>query len=401
MNHKKKRVVITGVGAVSPVGKNANELWHNLLKGKSGIRNLAPAPGIDLSVTTGGQVFGDLYSTDRDDIQVSPTGQYHPEKRHIAIGESAIQEALQQSNLDPADSGFIWSTGLDMFNLIEDKYVIYRSTDIFDRLASSFGGPAMMVSAACASSTQSVGEAYHKVSSGLLERCVAGGSSAILSPFYLLGFSAIRAIAEDMSGEKPEESCRPFDRTRRGFALSDGAGALVLESYESATKRSAKILATVTGYGTSQDAYDFHRPPAGGDGAVLCMQRALAGSGISANDIQCINAHATGTRAGDIAEARAIQKVFVDKGNDVVVHAIKGSIGHTMSASGSLELVTSVFSCLEQMIPHTVNLTEPDTDCKLNHVMDSPIKKDIKNILSTSFGMGGQNAGVVISRLIN
>ena len=220
----------------------------------------------------------------------------------------------------------------------------------------------------------------------------------MLTPFYLVGFSWLQALAVDRGDQEPENSCRPFDRARRGFALSEGGAALVLESLDGARARGAAILAEVRGFGTSQDAYDLNRPPAEGEGAELCVRRALADAALSPHELGAINAHGTGTRAGDPAEAAALRRVLGERWKTTPVSSMKGALGHAMAAAGGLEAIAALFTCRTGLVPPTRNLTDPDDDCRLDHVMGRARATDAATVLSSSFGMGGQNAALVISR---
>lgn len=383
MSEVKNRVAVTGMGVVSPVGNGTQECWDQLLKGKKGVSKVSSYDKIGLPVTCGGVV------------PVEGSTSY---EKHINMASGAMDEALNQAGLPGVKTGFSWSCGLDMFEAGAQGWQVYRAGEIFLELSGKFSGPATMIATACASGAQSIGEAFQWIRAGKLSACMAGGSSMILSPFYLIGFSSLRAIAGDSAEFLPEESCRPFDKSRGGFALSDGAGALVLESFDHAQQRGAKILAEVTGYGVSQDAFDLHRPPESGEGAALCIRRALKDAGLAPSEIHAVNAHATGTISGDIAEAAAVRQVFKDEWQKLPVYAVKGSTGHCMSAAGAIEAAVSILTCSTGLIPFTVNLQSPAPECELNHVTGAGQKADVKNIISLSFGMGGQNAALVFTR---
>jgi 3-oxoacyl-[acyl-carrier-protein] synthase II len=251
-----------------------------------------------------------------------------------------------------------------------------------------------MIAAACASGTQAIGEAFRLIQNGHAGACVAGGSSVMLTPFYLIGFAGLQAVAID-NGDDPSLACRPFDKCRKGFALADGAGAVVLETLETARARGAVVFAEVIGFGMSQDAFDLNRPCDDGAGAVLCMQRALIDAGVEPPEIDVVNAHATATYSGDRAEAVALRHLFAKR---VPVSGSKGAIGHAMAAAGVLEAIVAAHTCATGIVPPTVNLQNVDEGCELDHVIGEPRDVNAKTVLSVSFGMGGQNAAVILKR---
>jgi 3-oxoacyl-[acyl-carrier-protein] synthase II len=362
------RVVVTGVGALSALGTTPAALWAALCAGRRGVRTIR---GVDnLEITCGGAIE-------------------HPDP-----AVPAIDAALGQARRDAADTGFFWGTGLDHHARLPPGH--RTAGDAFAALAHRFAAPRRMIAVACATGTAAIGEAFRAIRAGRVEACVAGGSSTMLGAFYLIGFHALRAVAIDVAGEDASTACKPFDRRRRGFALADGAGALVLESLESARRRGAEPLAEIAGYGVSQDAFDLNRPPADGAGALLAMQRALADGQIA--NVDAINAHGTGTPAGDVAEAAAIRRLFPEAWPRVPVSSIKGAIGHAMAAAGALEAIAAIETCRTGLVPQTVNLEEPDEACALDHVIGAPRDAGAARVLSVSFGMGGQNAAIVISR---
>jgi 3-oxoacyl-[acyl-carrier-protein] synthase II len=378
----RRRVVVTGCGAVSAIGATVQTFWEGLLAGRSGIARLPRLVAAQLPVTTGGEVAA--LSPDRAD-------------RDVALANQAIDEALDAAHLNRSDASFIWATGLDTYQPGDHGSVYRPSGGCFALLARPFRAPRRMIAAACAAGTQAIGEAYWQIRAGRIEAAVAGGSSCLLSPFYIIGFAALQALATD-DGADPSTACRPFDRRRRGFALSDGAAALVLESLEAARRRGAQVLAEVVGFGMSQDGFDLNRPPKDGRGAERCLHRAVEDAGLAPGDVDAVNAHATGTLVGDLAEAAAIRRFFGSDWNRKAVSSVKGAIGHAMAAAGALEAVAAVATCQTGVVPPTVNLSDPDEGCELRHVIGRPHEDDVRTVVSTSFGMGGQNAAVVFRR---
>ena len=378
--HDKRRVVITGMGALSALGATTHDLWNGLLANRSGVRRVQRLVNSGINVTTGGEVDAlSPQNVDRDHV----------------IANRAIDDAFAESKRDAAECGFIWSTGLDTFQMGPEGFVHRSAGRCFSNLAARFTGPRRMIAAACASGTQAIGEAFRLIQKGHVDACVAGGSSVMLTPFYLIGFAGLQAVAID-NGDDPSLTCRPFDKRRKGFALADGAGAMVLETHESALKRGAPVFAEVIGFGVSQDAFDLNRPCDDGAGAELCMRRALVDGSLSSEEIDAVNAHATATYSGDLAEAAALRKLFGDR--CLPVSGAKGAIGHAMAAAGVLEAIVAAQTCATGIVPPTVNLQNVDEGCELDHVIGEPRDADAKTVLSVSFGMGGQNAAVILKR---
>ena len=379
----RRRVVITGTGALSALGATPEALWQGLLENRSGIRRLPRLVGLGLEVTTGGEVG--LYLSD--------------ETRNLVLAKRAIDDALAAAGLAASGCGFLWGTGLDTFRLAGGELTVRTAGSAFSSLAAPFGGPRRMMAVACASGAQAIGEAAELVRRGRVEACVAGGSSFMLTPFYLLGFSRLGVVAPDRGNGEPAAICRPFDQARRGFALAEGAAALVVESYDSARRRGAPMLAELIGFGTSQDAFDLNRPRPDGEGAELAMRRALVDAGLAPGEIDAINAHGTATLVGDRAEAAAVRRLLGEAWPRTPVSSAKGAIGHAMAAAGALEAIVACRTCATGWVPPTVNLHHPDPDCELDHVMAGPRDAGARTVLSVSLGMGGQNAAIVVRRV--
>jgi 3-oxoacyl-[acyl-carrier-protein] synthase II len=374
------RVAITAMAAVSPFGLTAGALWEGLVSGRSAVRQVASFVAGGLPVTTGGEVPLEAAEHERD----------------VALSRRAIQDALAQAGLSAADTGLIWANGLDTFAHDRGELIERSAGACFSALAADHARPRQMIATACASATQAIGTAFHLIRAGRARACVAGGATVMLTPHYALGFAWLQALAVDRPGEPPGAACKPFDRMRRGFALAEGGAALVLEALDAATARGATVLGEVVGAGRSQDAFDLNRPPPDGAGAELCMRRALADAEMTPDEIAAISAHGTGTRAGDAAEAAALRRVFGDR--PLPVTSIKGAIGHQMAGAGASQAVAAVTSCRTGIVPPTCNLSDPDDDCALDHVMGRPRTVDVPAMLVNSFGMGGQNATVIYAR---
>ena len=374
-----RRVVVTGRGAHSALGAGVAALWRGLLEHRSGIRAVPELARIGARVTAGGVVDG-LDGADRD--------------RRLA--RAAIDAALAEAGLDAARTAFVWGTGLDTYQSGDAGPAHLSAGACFDALAARHRAPRRMIAVACATGTQAIGEALRLIRAGQIDAAVAGGSSVMLTPYYVTGFAALGAVAPDLDGDAPAAACKPFDAARRGFALADGAGALVLESLDSALARGATPLAEIVGFGASQDAFDLNRPPEDGAGARLCIARALADARLAPDAIDTVNAHGTGTLVGDVAEAAAIRSVFGARA--LPVSSVKGAIGHAMAAAGALEAIVALETVRTGLVPPTVNLVTPDPRCDLDHVIARPRDVGARIALSTSFGMGGQNAALIVTR---
>jgi 3-oxoacyl-[acyl-carrier-protein] synthase II len=377
------RVVITGMGAVSPFGLTVDALWDGLVRGESAVRAIPTFVAGGLPVTSGGQV---------------PLPDTPDAVRDLAMSRRPIADALAQAGLAPADAALYWANGLDTFAHEGGELVERSAGQCFTQLAAVHARPRRMIATACASSTQAIGEAFRAIRAGRTRACVAGGATVMLTPHYALGFAWLQAVAPDRAGEPPAAACKPFDRERRGFALAEGGGAVVLEALDTARERGAEILAEVVGFGSSQDAFDLNRPPPDGAGAELCMRRALADAGIAADGIHAVSAHGTGTRAGDPAEVASLRRVLGERWRDVPVTSIKGALGHAMAGAGGLQAVSAVRTLARGAVPPTCNLVDPDDDCVLAHVTGRARPTDAQAVLVNSFGMGGQNASVIYAR---
>lgn len=375
------RVGVTGLGAVSPFGLTVEALWDGLASGRSAVRAIDRFVAARLPVIAGGQVPLDASEAGRD----------------LAMSQQPITAALAHAGLSPDGAGIVWANGLDTFAHRDGELIERSAGACFAATAARFGRPRRMIATACASATQAIGEAFHLVRRGAVSACVAGGATVMLTPHYALGFAWLQAVALHRDDREPATACRPFDRTRDGFVLGEGGAALVLESFASASARGAPVLAEIVGFGASQDAFDLNRPPPDGAGAELCMRRALDDAGLTGDALGAINAHGTGTRAGDPAEVAAIRRVLGDGWRAVPVTSIKGAVGHAMAAAGALQAVAAVQTCRTCLVPPTCNLVEPDVDCGLDHVIGEPRAIDARAVLSSSFGMGGQNATVIFA----
>ncbi|MBX8499169.1 beta-ketoacyl-ACP synthase II [Pseudomonas lijiangensis] len=418
-----KRIVVTGVGIVGPLGCGVEAVWERLLAGQSGIRNLAQ----DITEGTGVAVGGQVPSLEEDAI-----AGYDPDRlisakdrkkmdRFIEFALVAAHEALEQANWHPVDedaqqrTATIIASGVGGFGVIAEAV---RTTDARGpRRLSPFTAPSFLANmaaghisikhgfkgplgapvTACAAGVQAIGDAARLIRSGEADIAVCGGTEAAIDRVTLGCFAAARALSTGFA-ERPQEASRPFDRDRDGFVMAEGAGILVIESLEHALARGATPLAELVGYGTSADAYHLTAGPEDGGGARRAMQQALRQAGLSPSDIQHINAHATSTQVGDKGELAAIRSVF-GAGSSVAITSTKSATGHLLGAAGGIEAIFTVMALRDQIVPPTLNLNNPDEAAEgLDLVGLTARKLPLTHALSNGFGFGGVNASVIFRR---
>jgi len=405
-----KRVVVTGVGAVTPVGLDAPSTWAAMLEGQSGVGKVTLFDASEYPVQIDGEVKG-----------FDATGRIEPKElrrmdRYAQLGVVAAQEAFADAGL--TRNGLLDAVGVvfgsaagGLTVLLEQQRVLQERglrrvsptflqnmlTDTASgHIAIVLGlrGPNMAVVSACATGSGAVGEAFETIRRGDADAIVAGAADAPLVPVVYAGFCAMRALAQH---EDPAQASRPFDRDRNGFVISEGAGALILEELEHARRRGARIYAEVIGYGSSNDAFDM-AAPAEGEGAFLTMGRALRKAEIEPERVDYINAHGTGTPLNDKYETDAIHRVFGEHADRLAVSSTKSMTGHMMGASGAVEAVVCALTIRDQVIAPTINLHTPDPDCDLDYVPNAARRAKIEVALSNSFGLGGHNASVILAR---
>ncbi|TMF85030.1 MAG: beta-ketoacyl-ACP synthase II [Chloroflexi bacterium] len=405
-----KRVVVTGVGAVTPVGLDAPSTWAAMLEGQSGVGKITLFDASEYPV----QIAGEVKSFDA-------TGRIEPKElrrmdRYAQLGVVAAQEAFNDAGL--ARNGLLDEVGvvfgsaagglgvlLEQQRILQERglrrvsptFIQNMLTDTASghiAIALGLRGPNMAVVSACATGSGAVGEAFETIRRGDADAVLTGGAEACLVPVVYAGFCAMRALAQH---EDPTQASRPFDRDRNGFVISEGAGALLLEELEHARRRNARIYAEVIGYGSSNDAFDM-AAPAEGDGAVLTMRRALHKAGIEPERVDYINAHGTGTPLNDKFENDAIHRVFGKHAERLAVSSTKSMTGLMMGASGVVEAVVCALTIRDQVIAPTINLHTKDPECDLDYVPTEARRADVGVALSNSFGLGGHNASVILSR---
>ena len=410
----RRRIAVTGLGVICPVGNTVKAAWDNILAGKSGIRPLSHFDVSGFSTRFGGTI-DDFSVTDyispKDVKKMDPFMHYG-----LAAGIQAFQDSgveVREENADRigvaigAGIGGLW--GIEQGRLsIEDggpKKIspFYIPSNIINMIAGNlsikFGlrGPNFAIVTACSTGTHCIGDAARIIERGDADVMVAGGAEMATTPTGLGGFCSARALST--RNDDPETASRPWDRDRDGFVLSDGAGVIVLEEYAHAKRRGARIYAEVTGYGINADAYHMTAPSPGGQGAARCMQLALRDAAIDANEIDYINAHGTSTPAGDKAETDAVKLVFKDHAYKLAVSSTKSMVGHMLGAAGGVEAIFSILALRDQVAPPTINLFTPDPECDLNYVPNEARPMRLTTVLSNSFGFGGTNGTLVFRKV--
>lgn len=410
----KRRVVITGVGMLSPVGLDVKSSWQNILAGKSGIAPLTHFDVSAFSTRFGGAIKGFDVTTimsAKDARKMDPFIHYG-----IAAGIEAIEDAgLEVTEENAHRIGVVIGSGIGGLSTIEKNFEAYKKggprkfspflipASIINMISGNlsirygFKGPNIAITTACASATHSIGDAARMIEYGDADVMLAGGAEMATTQLGLGGFAAARALSS--RNDDPEAASRPWDKDRDGFVLSDGAGIVVLEEYETAKKRGANIYAEVAGYGMSGDAYHMTSPSQGGEGAMRCMQAAMNNAGVNPDQVQHINAHGTSTPAGDVAEVQAAKAAFGAHASKLAMSSTKSMTGHLLGATGGIEAIFAVLAIRDQVAPPTINIQTPDPECDLDFVPDTAREMKIDVVLSNSFGFGGTNGTLVMKKL--
>ncbi len=406
-------MVITGVGAVSPLGLTLSESWTHALNGKSGIANITKFDAAGFDVRFGGEVKNfnpDLYIEKKEQKKMDLFIQYSIATAKMALDQSGLK--ITDENADRI--GAFIGSGMGGLPFIEEQHARllekgpsrvspFFIPSVITNLAPGwisilFGakGPNFTITSACASGVHSIGEAYNYVRFGLAEAMFAGASESTISPMAISGFSNMRALST--RNETPSEASRPWDKNRDGFVLGEGAATFIIESLEHAEKRGAKILCEISGYGASSDAYHITSPDPEGRGFVSAMKNALKDAALSPTDIQYINAHGTSTPMGDPLESMAVKKLMGDHAKNVWISSTKSMTGHLLGAAGAIESAFCVMSLLDQKVAPTINLNSPSPDCDLDYVPNTARSGKLKHIMNNSFGFGGTNSCLVFSK---
>ena len=414
------RVVITGLGLLTPLGRGVEGNWQSLIDSKSGIRSLRGFEVDDLPCRVGGQVPQEEDHPYRFDVDslVSPKERKRMD-HFIVFGLAAADDAIADSGWVPENDTERERTGVIIGSGIGGLQTIYNnSVTLLEKgprrispffipsslinlvsgqvsIKHGFKGPNHAIVTACSTGAHAIGDAARMIKYGDADVMVAGGAEAALCRLGIAGFAAAKALSTDYN-DTPEKASRPWDKGRDGFVMGEGAGAVVVESYEHAKARGAKIYAEVLGYGLSGDAYHITAPAEDGDGGFRAMRGALKDSGLSASDIDYVNAHGTSTPKGDEIELGAVKRLFGDQAYKLSMSSTKSAIGHLLGAAGSVEAIYSILALNHQIAPPTLNLDDPSDSCDIDLVPHTAKSRDIRFALSNSFGFGGTNASLVL-----
>jgi len=408
-----RRVVITGLGAVTPVGVGVDAYWEAITAGRSGVGPLTlvdPEPLPSKVAAECGAFDPSVALGPKEARRLDRSTQFA-----LTAAREAWRDADAEGNLDADMTGVVFATGIGGIGslLASDKVMHTKGPNRVSpftvpqlmpnaaagQIAMSFGlrGPNFCTTTACAASNHALGLAFQCVRSGEADAMVAGGSESAFVDIALVAFAQMTALSTKYN-DRPQQASRPFDALRNGFVMGEGAGALILEEREAALRRGATIYAEMIGFGQSADAFHITAPSEDGSGAALAMRRALASAGVEPEAVGYVNAHGTSTGAGDVSETKAIKLAFGDHAQRVAVSSTKSMIGHLFGAAGSVEGIATVLALRDGILPPTINQTDPDPDCDLDYVPNQSRKADVEVAMSNGFGFGGHNAVVVFRR---
>ncbi len=408
-----RRVVITGMGAVTPLGNDLVTTWQALLAGQSGVRSITRFDVSEYAVRIAGEVRDFVLDAAIDPREARRAAQY------VRYALNASLEALRHAQLDTSTMdrerlGVIYGTGAGGLDLIGENMAVLQEkgtrrvsptliANMIDDAASGYIaiqtgalGPNMAIVAACSTGGHNIGEAYETIKRDDADVIIAGGAEAPIVPVVMSAFTNMRGLAGD--NDNPAYACKPFDSRRDGFVLSEGAGAVILEELEHAKRRGAPIIAEVVGYGNSNDAKDMIAAGEDGAGPARAMRMALRKAGIDPALVGYINAHGTGTPLNDMAETRAIKTVFADHAYRMLVNSSKSMLGHMMGAAGAVELIVTAMSVSQGIVHPTINLEQADPDCDLDYVAGQARRMPIVAALSNSIGLGGHNSALIVRK---
>lgn len=409
-----RRVVVTGLGTINPLGNNVNSSWDSLINSKSGISKITKFDVSDYPC----KIAASINDSHIDENIVSLREQRKID-RFITLGLIAAEEAFIDSGLNIKENleercGVMVGSGIGGLD------TIYKNSSILDNsgirkispffipsslinllsghisIKYNFKGPNSSPVTACATGTHAIGDSFTIIKNDKADVMICGGAEAAICPLGIAGFAAARALC-DTFNDSPERGSRPWDKDRSGFVMGEGAGVLVLEEFEHAKKRGARIYAEIKGYGMSGDAFHITKPAEDGSGGFRAMKMALKESNLNSENIDYVNAHGTSTPVGDLIELKAVENLL-KKNDKIFMSSNKSAIGHLLGAAGAVEAIFAIKTIFDKIIPPTLNLDNPDTDTKINLVPHSAIQMDVKNVLSNSFGFGGTNASLIIGK---
>ncbi len=408
------RVVVTGLGAVTPIGTGASAFWNNLVAGKSGIRRISYFDTTGYDCRIAGEVTDfdpNLYMDKKDAKRLV---------RFIQFAIAAAKLALSDANLvisdsNSVDTGVVIGSGIGGIGFVEEQvrnlhekgpgkvspfavpWMITNMAAGMVSIATGAKGPNSCVTTACATGTHCIGDAFRILQRGDASVMIAGGSEASITPLGIASFCAARALSTSKN-DAPEKASRPFDRDRDGFVMGEGAGIVILETLDGAKARGAKIYAEIVGYGMSGDAYHITSPAPGGDGAARAIRAALKDAKLSPEDIQHINAHGTSTELNDKFETMAIKTVFGERAKTIAISSNKSMVGHLLGAAGAVEFIATTLAVVKDLVPPTMNLENPDPECDLDYTPNRARSLKVDSAMSNSFGFGGHNAILIVKK---
>ena len=409
----KRRVVVTGIGMLTPLGNDVDTTWANILAGKSGISGITRFDASNFSTRFAGEV------KDFNPEEFIPRKETKKMDRFIQLGIVAGLQALRDANididtLDAERIGISIGSGIGGLELIEENHTkltnsgprrvspffvpstITNMISGFLSIMEGLKGPNLNVVTACTTGVHNIGIAARTIAYGDADGMLAGGAEAAITPLSIAGFGAARALSTN--NDAPQQASRPWDKGRDGFVMGEGAGVVMLEEYEHAKARGAKIYAELSGFGMSGDAYHMTSPPENGDGAAAAMRNALKDADVAAAQVGYVNAHGTSTPAGDIAEVSAVKTIFGDAAKQVKVSSTKSMIGHLLGAAGSVEAIFTILALRDEIAPPTINLDEPSEGCDLDFVANTPSPFKHDYALCNSFGFGGTNGSLLFKK---
>jgi 3-oxoacyl-[acyl-carrier-protein] synthase II len=412
----KRRVVVTGMGAITPVGNDVATTWRALLDGKSGAGPITRFDASTFPVRFACEVkdFDPLQYMDRKEAKrADQFTQYAVGAASQAMADAKL---IERNGMDPDRIGVIVGSGIGGLKSFEEQHDVYRQrgpgkispffipmfiSDIAAGIVSmqfNAKGPNYATVSACATSAHAIGDAFRTIQYGDADIMITGGAEATVTPMAIGGFANMKALSE--RNESPETASRPFDATRDGFVMGEGAGMVVLEDLEHAQSRGARIIAEIVGYGATGDAYHLTAPAPQGEGAQRAMKRALKDAGWTPEDVQYINAHGTSTPANDLNETLAIKAVFGDASTNIAVSSTKSMTGHMLGAAGAVEFVISALTVCDGIIAPTINYANPDPECDLDYTPNQAVRREVNAVLSNSFGFGGHNTTLAVKRFV-
>lgn len=412
MMTEKRRVVVTGLGAVTPIGNNVADFWAGMKEGKVGIGPITKFDTTDYKVKLAGEVKG-FQAKEHMDFKAAKRMQTFSQYAVAAAKEAFADANLEMEKEDPFRAGVVIGSGIGSIDEIEKNYtkILEKGPSkvnplmvplMISNMAAGnvsiqlgFRGKCTNVVTACASGTHCIGDAYRAIQYGDADIMAAGGTESCICPTGVAGFTSLTALT---TSEDPMRASIPFDKNRSGFVLGEGAGIVILEELSHAQKRGARIYAEVAGYGATADAYHITSPAEDGSGAAKAMTLAMEEAGVRPEEVEYINAHGTSTHHNDLFETRAIRAAFGEAAKQVIVNSTKSMIGHLLGAAGGVEFVTCVKSLEEGFIHQTVGTKETDEECDLNYAIGAPVEKNIRYAMSNSLGFGGHNATLLIRK---